>query len=219
MDAEQGGEDLPPEQFTRLLAEVRKGSHGAFGLLIQWKRRQCERFIARRIDPALQSKDAVSDIYQDAMIEAWRDFHQFRGASEGEFYGFLQSIIANTIRDSRRRFTDTQKRDVGREIRLRDDDGSSPGFEPAASARQPDRSAELHEEQRLLAAEIERLPDDYRAAWTLYFEENLSFVEIGNRMGRSGEAARKLFHRGFAILRERMNGGRGADPPESPGHR
>jgi RNA polymerase sigma-70 factor (ECF subfamily) len=206
MDAEHADGDLPPEQFAALLDEARRDSQRAFGLLIQWKRRQCERYIARRIDPSLQGKVAVSDIFQEATFEAWRDMARFRGATEGEFYGFLLAIIANTIHDSHRRFNGTQKRDVGREVPIGDPDGSSPGIEPAANGRLPDRSAEFHEEQRLLAAEIDRLPDDYRTACRLYLDEDLTYDQIGARMGRSGEAARKLVRRGFEMLIERRGG-------------
>ena len=46
------------------------------------------------------------------------------------------------------------------------------------------------------------MPEDYRRAVTLRFQEGLSFEEIGRQMGRSAEAARKLWSRAMERLRD-----------------
>jgi RNA polymerase sigma-70 factor (ECF subfamily) len=56
----------------------------------------------------------------------------------------------------------------------------------------------------LVEAAIERLPDDSRLVVLLRHKEHLSFTEIGERLGRSGDAARKLWERAVERLAQEM---------------
>jgi RNA polymerase sigma-70 factor (ECF subfamily) len=52
------------------------------------------------------------------------------------------------------------------------------------------------------------LADDHREVILLRQFEELSWAEVGQRLGRSEEAARKLFARAMAALTVRMSGQR-----------
>ena len=51
------------------------------------------------------------------------------------------------------------------------------------------------------APAIEKLPDDYRRAITLRLDQSLTFQQIGQELGRSEEAARKIWVRAMECLR------------------
>ena len=50
-----------------------------------------------------------------------------------------------------------------------------------------------------------RLPEDYRAILRLRYDDGLSFDDIAARMGRTPEAARKLWARAVARLQQEMD--------------
>jgi RNA polymerase sigma-70 factor (ECF subfamily) len=59
--------------------------------------------------------------------------------------------------------------------------------------------------QRLWAA-IDRLPDDYRRVMTLRYTDGLAFAEVGQRLGRSADAARMLWARAVERLKDDLTG-------------
>ena len=67
-----------------------------------------------------------------------------------------------------------------------------PLFDLAGSTASPSAQVAAREHSQRCAA-VDRLPEDYRRAITLRYEGNLTFEEIGREMGRSAEAARKVW--------------------------
>ena len=65
---------------------------------------------AAKFDPA--------DVAQQAMIQAVRDFKDFRGQTDAEFSAWLRQILAHVLAHEIRRYSGTQKRDLGREVSL-----------------------------------------------------------------------------------------------------
>ena len=57
------------------------------------------------------------------------------------------------------------------------------------------------EQREIVVRALEQLPVHYREILRLRQQENCSFPEIGERTGRSAEAARKLWERAIKQLR------------------
>ena len=99
------------------------------------------------------------------------------------------------------------KRDVRRERELHavlsDQGDAAPFSEPES----PSRQLMAAEQAASLRAALIRLPDDYRQVILFRNIERLSFQEIGERMHRSNEAARKLWVRAVDRLRELLGAG------------
>jgi RNA polymerase sigma factor (sigma-70 family) len=74
----------------------------------------------------------------------------------------------------------------------------------------PSSAAAAREQDEALRRAVERLPEDYRAVirWRGY--ERLPFAEVGRRLGRSAEAARKLWARAVEELKQAL------EPPDEP---
>ena len=58
----------------------------------------------------------------------------------------------------------------------------------------------------LLAAALERLPDEDRELLTLRHLEGLSFPEVARRMGRSVDSVKKRWPRALVRLRQQFEG-------------
>ena len=164
-------------------------------------------WLARReINARFQGKFSASDVVQQTMFEAWKDWDQFRGEDESQRRVWLRKILAHQIGKLVRQFGGTQKRDVSREMvmqSLAHSDAELVNILPAAVSS-PSRKV-IEEEQQLEVAEaLEKLPDDYREVIELRHMEGLSHAEIALKMRRNEGAVRILWVRALAKLKENL---------------
>jgi len=193
-----------PEQLL-----ARATSHGGehLGRLLGLYRDYLRMLARVEIGRRLQSKVDASDLVQETMLEAHKNFPHFRGTSEPEFVAWLRQIMAAVLCGLVRRYLGTQKRDIRLERTLRESlDRSSlllgQGFVDGHSS--PSQQATRREQAVLLANALAKLADDYREVLVLRHLEGLSFPEISRRMGRSLDSVEKLWVRGLARLRQVM---------------
>jgi RNA polymerase sigma-70 factor, ECF subfamily len=145
----------------------------------------------------LLAKGGASDLVQEAMVAAHLSRDQFRGRTFGDLRAWLRAILLNELAMFRRRFTDTASRDLAREVSL----AAGASLLPAADVA-PMEELARREECAQLAAAVERLPETLREVVHLRVEQRLSYAAIGERLGRSEEAAQKLFTRAVSSLRK-----------------
>ena len=109
------------------------------------------RILARiGLDPRLRSKLDESDVVQKTLLEAHRDWEQFRGKSEGERYGWLKQILARNLANLVRDYT-RNKRDVNREAV----ESSSHRFANWLASDQTDpATAMIREEETYVSGEL-----------------------------------------------------------------
>lgn len=180
------------------------------------------RMMARgQVDTHLGGKVGVSDVVQQTLAEAVRAFPGFRGTTDAEFAVWLRRILAHVLAHEVRKYRGTAKRDVAREVSFELElDSVSQRLGDLIPGRETSPTAALAqaEQQRQLAAVLERLPDDYRTVLVLRHLEGFSHEEIARRLGRNPGAVRMLWVRALARLRQEYEAGRSATP-ESPGRR
>ena len=195
-----------------LLEAARRGSHEALGRLLEsW--RHYLLLVAREELPAdLRGKVGASDLVQQTFLEAQQDFGRFRGGTEDEFLGWLRRILRNNVANLTRQYSGTGKRQVGREVPLADVPSGELGGGRAGGEPSPSAQALGREQDEALERALARLPEHYRQVirWRNY--ERCSFEEVGRRLGRSAEAARKLWGRALDELQKHL-GPTDAPPP------
>jgi RNA polymerase sigma-70 factor (ECF subfamily) len=187
-----------------LLEQARNGSAAAIGSLLEAARSYLLLQAEHELPQSLRAKVGPSDIVQETAIDAHRDFPRFRGTTQEELYAWLRTILQNNVMDMVRRFEMAQKRAVKREASLSvivDRCGISV-LPPGSNT--PDHSAIRREDAALLAGGLTRMPDDYQTILRLRYWDGLTFPEIAIRLGRSEEAARKLWYRALARLTEEL---------------
>jgi RNA polymerase sigma-70 factor (ECF subfamily) len=190
--------------MTELIRQARAGSNEALGRLLDGCRGYLLRIAGDELDPRLQAKGGVSDVVQETFLEAQRDFHEFRGGSEPELLAWLRFRLRYRVAKFIRGYRQAAKRSVGREVSL-DDVGSasSPAIGPALAANQPSPSdcALAGERDHLLERALGRLPEESRRVIELRYRQGLSFEAIGAALGRTPNAARKLWARAVDRLK------------------
>lgn len=188
------------------LAAARAGSREDLGKVLEAARQYLLSIARQELDPDLRAKNSPSDVVQETFVEAQRDFGQFQGDTEDELLAWLRQLLLHRVGKLRRRYRDTQKRRLVREVALGGDDSSDgPVGGLAANVPSPSGQAMAHEQDQALREALGRLPEDYRQVITLRYQEQLPFEEIGRLLQRSPDAARKLWARAVEQLHEELD--------------
>jgi RNA polymerase sigma-70 factor, ECF subfamily len=159
---------------------------------------------ARGLDADLIAKGGASDLVQDTLLGAYRDFDAFHGCSRAELLAWLRKILRNNLAVHRRRYRGTRKRQVSREVTIASLSGPDVRHALPCDSATPGGAAVRREQVAALMAALGRIPEDYRRVVVWYQYDRLTFEEIGERLGRSSEAVRKLWSRALYRLTEEL---------------
>lgn len=189
---------------SELILRARRGDAESRERLFQLCRSFLDLVARSQVESSLRVKVDASDLVQETLLEAHRDFDRFRGLSENEFLAWLRQILSHNAADFVRRYRGTAKRQARREVRFRDPaDSAAPGVpEPAAPGDTPSQEfLQLDNELRVVAA-LDRLPEDYKEVIVLRNLQRLAFSEVADRMGRSRPAVQMLWMRAIRKLQQ-----------------
>jgi RNA polymerase sigma-70 factor (ECF subfamily) len=189
-------------EFSRCLEAARAGSPEALGRLLEMCRPYLLGVGNQQLEMDLQAKAGASDLVQETFLEAQRGFSGFHGANETELLAWLRQILLNNFANLRRHYRDTDKRELRREVAL---DG--PADNQLAVGDSPSNRAQADERDAALHRALQQLPEQSRLViqWRNY--ERCSFEDIGKRLGRSTDAARKLWVRAIEQLQRILEPG------------
>jgi RNA polymerase sigma-70 factor (ECF subfamily) len=186
--------------MKRRLNAARGGSLSELGRLLEACRPYLLLVANQELAPDLKVKVGASDLVQQTFLEAQQAFERFDGATQKELISWLRRILLNNVASFGRLFRDTDKRQLDREVHLTDS-AQATLFRTLVDGRKtPSSLACTQERDEGLREALARLKEDYRQVihWRNY--ERSSFEEIGGRLGRSADAARKLWVRAIEEL-------------------
>jgi RNA polymerase sigma-70 factor (ECF subfamily) len=198
------------DPFVDWLRAARDGSQEDLGRVLDAFRGYLLMVAQSELGSTLRAKAGPSDLVQDSLIEAQAGFDQFRGASRDEFQAWLAQILRHNIADFARRFRETERREVTREQPL---DRSPEAYRTAAPAPSPSDMAAATDVSAKLRAAMARLSDEHRQVLVWRQFEKLGWAEIGERVGKSADAARKAWFRAIERLKLELGP---TDAPRSP---
>ena len=184
---------MASETGAELLQRARAGSPEALNALYERCAGRLLAFIRLRLGPDLRSRLESRDILQAAMVKSLEHLHDFRGQETGSLMGWLARIAEHEIRDCAD-YHHRQRRDAAREMPLMDD-APLPAVTRSALSR-----VILDEEAQRLEKALDALPEAQREVILLRKFEELSFAEIGQRLGRTEDASRMLLARAMTAL-------------------
>jgi RNA polymerase sigma-70 factor (subfamily 1) len=143
----------------------------------------------------------AEDLVQEAICHAVRSFPQFAGTTAEELRGWLRQILLNAARDWDKHWR-ADRRHPRREVAA-DDDAR---LKEQLTARANAPVAEMIRQEKIstIRLTLEQLKPEHREVIRLRCREELAFEEIGVRLGRTKDAARKLWERALADLKWRL---------------
>jgi RNA polymerase sigma-70 factor (ECF subfamily) len=192
------------DRMLHELEEARAGDREVLGRALESCREYLLLVAARGLDADLIAKGGASDLVQDTLLGAYRDFDAFSGRSHDELLAWLRKILQNNLAVHRRRYRGTRKRQVSLEIPIGASSGGAALHGLRCDSATPGAAAMRREQSAALIAALERIPEDYRRVVIWYQYERLTFEQIGERLGRSADAVRKLWSRALIRLTEEI---------------
>jgi RNA polymerase sigma-70 factor (ECF subfamily) len=199
---------LNSSSVTDLLGRARGGDPRALDRLFELCRNYLAIVARSQVEGWLRAKVDASDIVQQTLLEAHRDFGHFRGASEAEWLTWLRRILTHNTADFIRQYRGTEKRQEGREVALRrpGDSSSVAGCrEPADPGETPSEVLVRKERELQVADAMSRLTPDHREVIMLRNLQRLPFDEVARQMGRSRPAVQMLWMRAIQKLQELLD--------------
>jgi RNA polymerase sigma-70 factor (ECF subfamily) len=180
------------ESTTRLLFEqARLGATDDVNAFYERCARKLLPIIRLKLGPSPRPQVESRDILQTVLCKSVGKLDRVRDA--GAVMSWLARAAENEIRDQVD-FHTRQRRDAARRAPL-DDAAGVP-----APVRQALSQAIVNEELGRLEAALESLPEAQRDIIVLRRLEELSFGEIGARLGKTEDACRMAFSRAMAAL-------------------
>ena len=181
-----------PAELDRLFAQCRNYLH----------------VLARaQLERRLQAKVDASDLVQQTLLEAYRDFRNFRGGTEAEWLAWLRRILSHNAANFVRHWQTTGKRQARREVPIGPGASSAAlGPEPVDGGESPSQELMRKERELLVADAVAHLPPDYQEVINLRNLQRLPFNEVADRMGRSRPAVQMLWLRALHQLQQILAG-------------
>lgn len=199
--ASPGGRFPSREEVVHLIDAARGGETEQLGKLLQFYFNYLTVLASTQLDHRLRKRLNPSDLVQETLLAAHRDFQAFRGESPQELVGWLRQILINVLHGAIAKHVKAGKRDIRREVSI-DQVGSSVdrsaiNLASILPGRNDSPSSPLHAEERAteLADHLAQLRADYREVIVLRNLKGLSFDEVAEQMGRSSGAVRMLWLR------------------------
>jgi RNA polymerase sigma-70 factor (ECF subfamily) len=199
---------LSDRPIAEIISSVRDGNTQTLGRLLQLYRNYLSVLATTQLDRRLRRRMSTSDLVQETMLAAHRDFGQFRGGSEGELLAWLRQILSNCLSHAVEKNIHAKKRDMRCEVAIEQvakklDDSmarmSNLFVDDAATPSQIVGRRELAAE---LSNQLAKLKPNYRDVIVYRNLQGLSFDEIAARMEIKSGAARMLWTRAIAKFKE-----------------
>ena len=195
-------------RVARLLDEARHGETEPLGQLLELYRNYLTILAATQLDRRLRRRMNPSDLVQETMLAAHRDFGKFRGDTEREFLAWLRQILINCLHHAIETHVKAKMRDVRCEVSIERVSAAmdrsaanlaqvlaDPGPSPSVPVRQREHAVAL-------ANQLAKLRPQYRDVIVLRNLQGLAFDEIAERMNRKPGTVRMLWLRAIEKFKQ-----------------
>src|SRR5262245_33215595 len=188
-----------------LLDRARLGEAHARDELFARHRLRLRRMVELRMDRRLSPRLDPSDVVQDALIEAHRQFPEYLQEQPLPFYPWLRQIAWNRLLDLYRRHVLAGKRSVAREEKLQHFVPDESILELAGkfvySGTSPSGKAAREERRARVRQALLQMRDADREVLVLRYLEQLSTAEIASVLGIREGAVKVRHFRALERLR------------------
>lgn len=195
------------KSMSSLIQSAQKGDQRSIGELLQEYRQYLTVLAATQLEQRLRPRVSPSDVVQETMLRAHKNFGQFRGTSEPQLLAWLRQILVNNLANFVEQHMLAARRDVRREVSI---DQMRTSLEESSvqlaalipcNCNSPSSMVERREEAVELANRLSQLPPDYRKVLVLRNLQGQSFEKVAQQTNRSEGAARMLWLRAIERLR------------------
>ena len=188
-----------PTDETIRLDQLRQGHEPAFRWLVDTYQQR----VFRTALAIVTSPEEAEDVAQEVFVEAYQTVGRFRGEASLAtwLYRLTTSRALKKERDRKRQkrfgfmtslFTSTSADD-------------KPDYEPPDS-QTPETMLEADEQTWQISRAVQQLAESQRVAFTLFYQEELSYQDIAAVLQTSVSAVESLLFRARQTLRKKLKG-------------
>lgn len=187
------------KETRQLLNDWHQGHEGALEALLERNLGWIRKRVSRRLGPLLRAKGETGDYVQDAMVDVLRYGPKFVMSDEAQFRALLAKIIENVLCGRHDWFT-AQRRSADRERPMERETILDFDRIRHASSTRPGEALERDESKEFARIGISLLEEADREIILLRQWDELSYLEIGERLQVSENTARMRFERALPKL-------------------
>lgn len=182
------------DPYVQLMLRFQGGEEGAFRILFEEYRGPLLNFIYRYC----QDRRIAEELTQEVFLRVYKSSQTYR--PEAMFSTWIYRIATNICLNELR--TGRYKYEV--EFKGPDEHDSSIQYDPVDERTRvkTDEQMAAAEQQRQVQHALQKLPKKQRIALILSVYEQLSYREIGKRLGCSEAAVKSIVHRSKLALRD-----------------
>jgi RNA polymerase sigma-70 factor (ECF subfamily) len=174
---------------SEIIAQVLKGDHNAFALLVQ----RYQSFVFTIALRYVKSREDAEELAQDIFIKAYRALADFKGSSK--FSTWLYTITTTTcISALRKKKLEVHSLDNEKVFAVADN------FDGGMNAN----AIEQKSRQNMVNAAIRLLSPDDAQVITLFYKGEQTLEEIAQILGKEPNTVKVQLHRARARLKEKM---------------
>jgi RNA polymerase sigma-70 factor (ECF subfamily) len=192
--------ELSEKTDAEIILLYKNGNKEVFKELIDFYTPILYNFVARTTN-----KNDASDIIQEVFIKVWKNLERF-DESKANFKTWIFTITRNTVIDFSRKkksflfsdmFSNTNENDIETEN----------SFEENILSEEilPDEALQKLEDTEILNKTLEKLQKNYREILILYYQEEMTFEEIGKILNKSINTVKSQHRRVIIELRKILN--------------
>ena len=197
------------QKTQELIVLAKDGDKSALNQLYRVYGERVRWMVRFRMGRELRSQMDSMDLVQDTLIHVLSGLDDFTYKNEGDFVRWLSKIVENSLRDNLDKLH-AGKRDIRREVPLG-------GYRPTTAggffgtpglieATTPSVIMSRKEDLNKLEKAIDKLRPEYREVIVLAKIEELSYSQIGDRLGKSTGAVKMLVSRAIVALASAFEG-------------
>lgn len=190
---------LPPSSafLQHHLEAALQGDSKAVERLLNAQRSYLLLLAEAELESDLRVKASASDLVQETIVKAHQSIGDFRGDNAQQWRHWLKAILRNNARDLRRRYVESAKRSIRKEIQDVDDAGQDV---PQPDSESPSALVSTQEQVELLEELLPLLSERYQIVLRLRFWEQQSYEQIAEACQSTPEAIRKVLFRAVEAL-------------------
>lgn len=177
-----------------IITLYKNGNQEVFKIIIDRYTSPFFNFIARQV-----GRDETPDIIQEIFIKTWKNINSFK-EEKASFKTWIFTIARNTTTDFLRKKKSILFSDMSTE-----EDMDS--FEENIRAEDllPDEALQKLQDQEFLEKTLEKLNQNYREVLILYYQEEMTFEEIGKILNKPLNTVKSQHQRAILELRKMID--------------
>jgi RNA polymerase sigma-70 factor (ECF subfamily) len=196
------------EDIESLIDQARASGAEPLGQLLHLYRNYLTILATVQFDRRLRRRLSPSDLVQETLLAAHRDFASFTGSNERQFLAWLRQILIHCLHHAIDAHVKSKKRGVRAEVSLEYVNAamshSEVNLANVLADDGPSPSTAIIERERAVAFanQLAKLRPQYREVIVLRNLQGLTFEEIAERMHRKAGAVRMLWLRAIERLKQ-----------------